>query len=422
MFRWGSDGLARNTLWALAGQGSRVLVQGAYFVLVARLLGADGYGAFAAATALFSIFAPFANFGAGNLLIKRVATAPDDFSAAWGSALSTTATYGTALTVAVAIVARLVLPVTVPTSLILAVAISDLLFARIAELTSQAFQGVERMGRTVYLQVLLNVARLIGIGTLGMVVRSPTPSLWGWFYLAGAVATAAYGLLVVKRELGRARFAGLAGWSELREGLYFSTIISAHTINNDIDKTLLARFSTLDATGIYASAYRIMDVAFTPIRSLLYSSYARFFKHGADGLAGTLAFVKRLLPVALAVSVGIFCALLVGSPLIPHILGPQFATTAITVRWLAIIPVFKTLHHLAGDALSGAGYQGRRSFVQVLVAGANVALNLVLIPRFSWKGALVTSIICDGLLACALWAVVWATRRQTKEELRPCPA
>ena len=72
--------------------------------------------------------------------------------------------------------------------------------------------------------------------------------------------------------------------SELREGFYFSAGLSAQTIYNDIDKTMLARLGTLDATGIYGAAYRLIDVSFVPLSSLLAATYPIFFQKGTDGI------------------------------------------------------------------------------------------------------------------------------------------
>jgi hypothetical protein len=44
--------------------------------------------------------------------------------------------------------------------------------------------------------------------------------------------------------------------------------------------------------------------------------------------------------------------------------------------------------------------------VQILVAVANVVLNLWLIPAYSWKGAAWASLGCDGLLAVGLLVAV----------------
>jgi O-antigen/teichoic acid export membrane protein len=47
-----------------------------------------------------------------------------------------------------------------------------------------------------------------------------------------------------------------------------------------------------------------------------------------------------------------------------------------------------------------------RSAVQVGIAVANVALNLALIPSMGYWGAVVASLLSDGLLAIMMWATV----------------
>ena len=86
--------LARNTLWMILGQGVRLLVQFAYFVLIARVLHKDGYGAFSGAVALVAVLAPFAGWGSGNLLVKNVSRDPSSFPLYWGRAISVTAMWG----------------------------------------------------------------------------------------------------------------------------------------------------------------------------------------------------------------------------------------------------------------------------------------------------------------------------------------
>ena len=39
---------------------------------------------------------------------------------------------------------------------------------------------------------------------------------------------------------------------------------------------MLARLGTLEATGIYGAAYRLIDVSFAPVASLLTAAYAVF--------------------------------------------------------------------------------------------------------------------------------------------------
>src|SRR6266581_7578541 len=90
-------GLARGTAWLTLAQAGRLAIQSGTFVLVARALGARGFGAFAAALALVSILSPFGACGAGNLLVMHVARARDSFARHWGAALLTVPVAGAPL-------------------------------------------------------------------------------------------------------------------------------------------------------------------------------------------------------------------------------------------------------------------------------------------------------------------------------------
>ena len=87
MKRYLASVLARNALWMITGQGLRLVIQAAYFTVIARSLGASNYGAFIGVAALVGIVFPFGTLGSGNLLIKNVARDKTLFATCWGQAL-----------------------------------------------------------------------------------------------------------------------------------------------------------------------------------------------------------------------------------------------------------------------------------------------------------------------------------------------
>ncbi len=398
--------LARNSGWMLIGFGLRVMAQTGYFILLARALGPREYGEFVAITALIAIVAPFAGMGAGNLLIKNVARDRAAFAQAWGNALTVLAASGGALLVAILLIVRFVLPDSIPWSLILLVSVSDLIIVRVGELASQGFQATEQMRYTAKLYLLPYLLRLVGAAIVFGVWHRTTALRWGWFYLATTVIASAVSVILANRMLGcpKLGFSRIPG--EWEEGFYFGTALSAQTINNDIDKTMLARLSTLDATGIYAVAYRVIDVAFAPVRSVVYAAYPDFFRHGHKGIAASYAYAKRLLPKMMGYAVVVAIGLFVTAPLIPVLLGSEYARTVEALRWMALLPLFKSMHYFLADSLTGAGYQRIRTVAQIAVAAMNIALNFWLIPLYSWRGAAWASVASDGALVLAMYSVV----------------
>jgi O-antigen/teichoic acid export membrane protein len=403
--------LAQNTGWMFGGFGLQIAIQATYFVLIARALGAGQYGAFVAVTALVSIAAPFSGLGSANLLVKNVARNRSVLPAYWGNGMLMICASGTALLAIVLGVARLLLPGSVTLAIVLSIGVADLVLVKLADLAAVGFQAIEKMGHSAQLQVLTSLFRLAGIIVLRLFMPHPTAASWAVVYLAATALTAAIALTTTWVRIGAPQVELHRFGPEFIEGFYFSTSLSAQTIYNDIDKTMLARMVTLDAAGIYAAAYRVIDVAFTPVRSLLNAAYPRFFRHGAKGIDVSLSFSVRLIRPTAVYSLVAAAAMLAGAPLLPRILGPQFAATAEALRWLSLLPLLKSLHYFMGEALTGAGYQGLRTIMHVAVAVFNVLINLWIIPSYGWRGAAWSSLASDGLLAVLMCAAVLVRSR-----------
>ena len=411
--------LARSSLWIGVGQVVRVGVQAVYFVLIARSLGAREFGAYVGVLALVAIAAPFASLGTGNLLVKHVSRAPDTFPRHWGRALAVTLLTGTGLLAIVSVGARLWLPSDVPLLLVLLVGAADLIFVRLADVSAMAFQAHHQMSRTALVHLLLGPVRLAAALVLLATTPHPTAVQWGGVYLLGAVVGGVAAVLLVTRELGKPAVKAGQLTEELGEGTFFATTLAAQTTTNDIDKALLARLSTLDATGVYGAAYRLVDMAFLPVGAVLVATYPRFFERGAEGVRATAAYARRLVAAGLAYGVVAGVGLYVLAPLVPLVLGRQYPETVTAIRWLAILPLLKVIHYFGADALTGAGHQGLRTALLVSVALLNVLLNLWLIPLYSWRGAAAASLLSDGLFGVAIWGALWYLGRRELPQRAP---
>jgi len=125
----------------------------------------------------------------------------------------------------------------------------------------------------------------------------------------------------------------------------------------------------------------------------------------------SLKVARQLLPVAAGYATAAGLVLFLAAPLLPRILGADYEASIEATRLLAILPLLKSVHYFAADTLTGAGYQGRRTIAQIVVAAVNIGINIPLIAHASWRGAAWASIASDGLLALMLWTLLWATCR-----------
>lgn len=406
--------LARNSMWMILGQGLRLIIQAFYFIEIAKSLGVRNYGAFVAVVALVGVVYPFGSLGSGNLLVRNVARDRAAFALSWGRAFAITLAFGILLSSLVIAVSRFALPAEIPWMLVATVAVADVIGLNLITQAGQAFQAFERLKWTATINVLMSAGRLAGAMILIAIHPHPSALQWGYLYLGCTAVVTAIALVLVQALLGSPRFVWRYIRSDLREGFYFSASQTSQTIYNDIDKTMLSRLDSLTAAGIYGAAYRLIDVSFVPISAALCSAYPSFFRAGSNGISSSFAYAKPLMRRAVAYSGSIFVFLLISSSLVPTVLGSEYAATAVALRWLAILPVLKSLHYFFSDTLTSSGYQHVRTGIQAFVALLNILINLWIIPAYSWKGAAWSSIACDTTLLLGVSSAVWLISRKQR--------
>lgn len=409
--------LVRGTFWKLTARISSLFLQSFYFLIIARSLGAEQYGLFVGVMALIKLLVPFASWGTPHILMKHVSRNRAVFSQYWGNTLYLTVVLGSLFLAVTLLFNQVFFGGRFAWILLLSIGLAELIFARIHDAAIKAFLATDNSRLDAQINILLSVNGLMAALCLLVFFQQPSALIWGVLYLISRLVTALIGFFLVSRTVGKPSLNLPLMKPEIVQGFYFSVGLSSQTIYNDIDKTMLASMSTLTATGIYGAAYRIIEVAMIPVVSILGATYAQFFRKGATGIGGSLAFAKRIMPFAgtygLLASLGVwFCA-----PIVPYILGEEYTSSVGALQWLAPIIFFKALQFFAADTLTGAGLQGVRSVLQAVAAGANALVNFWLIPLYSWKGAAWSSLGTDGLLVICLWGLVFFYSRQERRRL-----
>lgn len=404
------------------GQGLRLLIQAAYFVLIARSLGPAAYGAFAAVVALAAVLGPFSGMGTTNLFIRDVRSGKREAVICWGNGLLITVVSGSLLTVLVLVLNHF-LHLKTSSFIVLVVCISDLIFMKITELAAFGFAASNRMKDTSIQSVVISLLRLLAIGILVLTLHHVSLSEWVWAYLVSGMVGTGYAVYRGTALWGSPQLQLSSLREDLSEGLFFSISTSATSIYNDVDKIMLGRLSDFASTGIYSAAYRLIDVSMTPVRSLVSAAYPVFFKKSVGGIRATYPYAKSLIFKASMYGAAISIGLWICAPILPLLLGKQYILAVPALRLLSLIPLLRCFHVFLADSLSGAGFQRTRTVIQVGVGLLNVIANLLILPRFSWRGAAWTSLACDGLLVVIFWAVSdYLYRRQTPQIGEVMPA
>lgn len=408
------ESLCQSSLWMLSGQGMSVAAQAFYFVLIARALGSREYGSFAGVVALVAALSQCSSLGMEMILVRNVSRDRSSFAITWGQSLAILAAGSFLLFVIAVVVAHLLLAPDLR-GIVPWVVLSDGLFGRFIQLASRAFQGAGLLAWTARLTALANIGRAITAAAVYALARAahsqPTAQLWAQVYWLSTMAVALTAAVVTTHILGRPRLARIRS-TDLNQGLSFAFSGSSISLYNDIDKTFLISLGQIGAAGIYSAAYRAIDVATMPLYSFYAAATPHFFRLGTSGPAETAAFGRRAiirsLPFAALASAIIFVA----APMLPVAFGASFRESIPALRWLCLLPVLRALHYGWGTAITASASQWNRTATQLGAAALNLLLDVVLIPRWSWRGAAAASLATDAALALFSYLVLASLLRQ----------
>ena len=258
------------------------------------------------------------------------------------------------------------------------------------------FVGTQRMA--VVGAGLFSGQLMFTVGALAL-VHDPTGILWvPILKVAGDCVTAVYFGRRYIREHG-ARFT----WVQLREAsriLPSASIIglsaALHLMNYNFDLILLGFLTNPMTVGWYSAAYRPVTVALAlPMAFLvgLYPGLARSYGAGSAAFRAVMTQSVALM-VSIAVPLGVGGAML-SRPIVDLLFGPAYEPSIPVLRILvcsASLVIVRGPFHRGLVAADRAGVELRCAMA---AAAVNVALNLVLIPRYGMLGAALATLIAE---------------------------
>lgn len=384
------------------------VLRAAYFVLIARLLGVLQYGVVVGAIALVNMVINYSRLGSSVVFLRHVSADRTQFAVYWGNILLVTLGMSTFLTLVLHFAAGHLIA-SASAALIVPTAITSCLCEQLTSATGQVFQTFEKMGITATLNLLINLARALTAGAMLLVMHRATALEW---VIASAIVSAISAIVAVSMvtiEFGWPKIVPRLFLKRGVEGAEYAISASADSAYNDLDKTMLSHYGMSAAVGIYTMAYRVIDLATMPISSIQLASEPRLFQLGATSLQAAAMFGRRLLKRGVLTSAIAAVAMFLLAPLIPLLVGKGFTESVSALRWLCLIPVFRSIHGITGGVLTGAGLQRYRTTAQISAVIINFGLNLWLIPVHGWHGAAWASLATDGLLGIMNWsALEWA--------------
>ena len=403
--------LASNAAWIFLGQGLGYSLRVVYFIAVARLLGVLQYGFVVGAFAFVNLLAEQSRLGTGTILLRYVSPDHKRFAKYWGNTLVVTLVSSGLVILLLGLIAPHLLD---PGSaaLVFLTAIACCFFEQLSVSATQVFQAFQKMRTAAFLNQLTSLLRCIG--AIGMLLRWHHATAVQWAFLSVLVSamSAAIAITVVTYRIGKPNFQLRLVLKHGVEGAEYAFASSTTSAYNDLDKTILSHLGLNAADGIYGMAYRIIEMAAVPVASIQLAATPRLFQMAEAGASGPITLGMKLLKRGMALSLAVSITLFFIAPIMPRLVGAGFSESVSALRWLCLIPFFRSVHGISGSVLTAVGLQRRRTMTQIAAVLLNLGLNLWLIPSHGWLGAAWSSLATDGMLGILNWSSLEAERRR----------
>jgi O-antigen/teichoic acid export membrane protein len=410
--------LKRNALHMFGSQLLVALFQGIQFILIARALGAYDFGRMAGVMAMTQVMLPFTGMGSENVMVIRLARGSANPQVYFGNALLVATLCGMLLVLLYVFWGLIFLPTLTTTLILLIFGISEIVLTKFIDIAAHVFYGFERhvysgliyslhsffrmLFALVFFGLFYHNAELLHrLQEVNTVVNIPVDrlELWAWFHLAAGLVAWTFVFFITIRQIGWPNFNLRLALRELKIGVFYSIGISAKSVYTDIDKTVLARYASPEINGAYTAAFRLIFMAYTPVRAVLLASSARFFRDGAQGVEPTFRMATRIIILGSVYCLVFATLVYICAPLIKYVLGKDYDLSIDILRWLALLPLMLMLQDSYSDALTGADRQMARSFFQITVALMCFGVNMLLVPKLSWMGSVIATYLSQLVLA-----------------------
>lgn len=385
------------------------------FTLLGHSLGPKGYGAYASLYALIGPFVTLAASGSTLALLQHTLREKEPLASASRSCLSISLLLGLMLVPASGLAADHFVH-NLNWLAILSILSTEFLAAPVVQLAATTVQAGQGFIAATKIRLILVALRAIALVALYSAGRLTVAA----FGLSSLSLSAALGLTLLLRVGNRHQFRYVPGRMyarHLKSNVAYSLGISAFSFQNDGDKTVLAANKFVVDTGLYAAAYRMAQMGMLPMSSVVNATHQRFLHH-EEGVKGQ--HLKRAISfsmVTAAYGALFIVGVMVFAPLLPLIIGQSFKGSVTMLRWLSPLVLLRTLSIFPVNGLMGLGKTMLRTVLIILNAILSMALYILLIPKYSWKGGVAGTLIGETVLVGSMWTALVIMQRRADREV-----
>lgn len=400
--------MARNTA-ALAIAGIANAIIGFFFIMyVARYLGAGGFGILSFALAFTAIFGVFTDIGLSTLTIREVARDKSLAKKYLGNIIIlkmilVIATFGL-----IALTINLLGYPEQTINVVYLLALS-VVFNAFSLMFYSIFQAYQRMEFVTIGRILNSV--LLLAGALFAISQDLSVVAFASLYFLAGVVTLGYNSIVSTWKFAKPKIEiDFSFWKEtLEQSWPFGLVVVFVAIYCWIDSVMLSLMQGDEVVGWYNAAYRLVFVLLLipgayfssvfPVMSKFYVSLKESLKYIYE------KSVKYMVIIAVPIGVG---TSLLADKVILLIFGAEYSHSIIALQILIWFTVFAFVDGVFAQLFNSVNKQIILAKVTGSCALLNVLLNVILIPKYSYIGASIATVVTEFIALSLVF--IWSLR------------
>ncbi len=389
--------IAANTLFQIFGKVISTTLGVIITILLTRYLGPAGYGQYTFVLVFVTMFGVIGDWGLSIITIREASKKIEEAGKIIGNVL--------VIRLVLSIIAALLSIVTInflpyDNSIRLLVSIASVYLLAISLKTSFqiVFTVKLKLQNWAISEVAANSLALILIILLIKNNGGLPQILWA-FNLAHLMAALIAAILA--KKLIPVKFSWRQEGSKylLTEALPMGAILVLFTVYNRMDILILSYFHGDQAVGIYGAAYRIFEVLVLGAAYFTNSILPMISKMAVEDREGLRRIFKNSFFFLALMGVGAAVTNFIFAPLgIEIVAGEKFSASVAPLRILSLALIVSYFNHLGGFTLIALGKQWWSFKIAIVALLFNLALNFILIPKFSYNAAAFTTFLTEGLI------------------------
>lgn len=400
--------IARNIVVIMGGGTFRAILMPIFTVLVARRLGAEGFGAYSFALSLAYILLIVGELGLPKLVVRELAANRDEVARYVGDLTVLRLITGIASAGIIYAIIALTSRSSDTRLPLFLIGLSYVVFTGLRRFFDAVFQAFEVMKYQAHSD-LVDILLTFGVGSV-LLLRGFGLVGIAYALMVGAVISMGVDFIILTRKMGKPVFTlDLAFWKRMVAGaLPFGVIGLVTFLFGYTNTVLVSTFKGDYQAGLFSSAYRIIWAMAVVPATCMTAVFPYLSRTGRTSDQRNREVIRRVVKYLACVSLP-FCGMmaLFAPQVISAVYGEAY-TSARSALWvLAAIPLFSFTYIPLIDLLN-AHYKQRISMLAILTCAAvNTFLCLLLAPIMGFMGAAVSTLVSEAAMLGLVLLLAW---------------